>query len=437
MVACASRQEIGPAARGRGYNPNRFTGRSESLRPTTLTDVRPSRPAHHAQPRCVECTNAASLRNADGYSHSGPAEQALKMAEEFFADAPPSLTPVSFDASRLEASTDSDLDQLPFGVIALDARGIVLRYNLFESRLARLDSNQVLGRSFFQEVAPCTRSADFEGRFKRFVATGTRVPERFEYLFDFKFGAQAVVVELVRPSDLDRYYLLINRTHFGEPRPDGIPAPIQSELAPDEASAGVRRDATERRVVQLPSLFFAGLKATCERLAPQTWPIFCHDWGVEWGRRAAIDLETHHLETDGALRDLSMNRVAEVMDAWFREQGLGRLSFDFAFSTKGCLVVELERSVIAEAVARPARPPGSPNPTAACSLIAGCLSALLSHVGGRRLSACEYECCSSGSAQCSFMVVAHARAELLETLVEGGLRDARALAERLSPTARG
>jgi len=241
----------------------------------------------------------------------------------------------------------------------------------------------------------------------------------------------------VRPSDLDRYYLLINRTQFSEPRPNGIPAPLQSELAPGEALAGVQRDAVERRVVQLPSVFFAGLKATCDRLAPQTWPIFCYDWGVEWGRRAAIDLETHHLEADGAaLRDLSMRRVAEVIDAWFREQGLGRLSFDFSLSNKGCLVVELKRSVIAEAVGRPAATPGSAAPTTACSLIAGCLSALLSHVGGRRLAACEYECCSSAS-QCSFMIVAHARGELLDTLCEGGLRDARALAERLSSSALG
>jgi len=359
------------------------------------------------------------------------------MPREFFDDAPPSLAPPSFEVSRLEASTDGDLDQLPFGIIALDAEGIVLRYNLFESRLARLDRNQVLGRSFFQEVAPCTRSADFEGRFRRFVANGSRAPERFEYLFDFKFGAQAVTVELVRPSDLDRYYLLINRTQFGEPRSNGIPAPLQSELAPGEALMGVQRDAAERRIVQLPSLFFAGLKATCDRLAPQTWPIFCYDWGVEWGRRAAIDLETHHLEADGAaLRELSMRRLAEVIDAWCREQGLGKLCFDFSYSNKGCLVVALERSVIAEAVGRLSAVPGSTAPTAACSLIAGCLSALLSHVGGHRLSACEYECCSSAS-QCSFMLVPHARGALLETLVEGGLRDARALAERLSSSARG
>lgn len=350
------------------------------------------------------------------------------MADEFFSEVTASTG--SYDTTKLDELRDADLDQLGFGVIALDAEGTVLRYNQYESRLARLDRNQVLGRSFFEEVAPCTKTADFEGRFRRFVAGGATRSERFDYIFDFKFGAQNVTVELVRPSALERYYLLINRTRVSAPRAGGKPAPLQAELAPDESSLGIQRDALEQRRLSLPNVFFSGLRATCDRLAPQTWPLFCHDWGLEWGRRAAIDLEAQVFQSDGkSLGDLSMRRVASVLDDWFKEQGLGSSSLDFSLSKDGCLVVELQRSALAESASgRAAGEAGE-----RCALIAGCLAAILSHVGGRRLTAREVRCGVGRPALCSFLIVAHARKAQLDTLLDAGERDIHTLAERLSP----
>ena len=89
----------------------------------------------------------------------------LEIAETF---SPPS----SFNAASVDDRTDAELDALPFGVIALDRDGFVLRYNLYESRLARLDRNQVVGRNFFDEIAPCTRNEAFQGRFRALVADG-------------------------------------------------------------------------------------------------------------------------------------------------------------------------------------------------------------------------------------------------------------------------
>lgn len=347
----------------------------------------------------------------------------MVMSDDFFLE--PAVSTGSIEAYRLDHCTDAELDKLAYGVIALDAEGIVLRYNQYESRLARLDRNQVLGQSFFRDVAPCTQSAEFEGRFNEYVQGGSRSPIRFPYLFDFRFGAQQVMVELVRPSDLDRYYLLINRTEFRPARVDGIPAPLQAELAPGEGRLGVRRGGGERRMVEVSSLFFAGLKATCSRLAPQTWPTFCYEWGVEWGRRAAIDLEAHHLEAEEkGLRELPMRRVAELLDAWFLAQGLGHLTLDFGFSKDGCLLLELQRSALAEAAARPVRPEPGEAPRA-CSLLAGCLSALLGHVGNRRLVVREIGCSAGGQPLCSFVAVAPSRAQPLdEMLATGGTKSA-------------
>ena len=64
------------------------------------------------------------------------------MPSEIFSAAP-ELSSNSFDTSKLDELRDADLDALGFGVIALDAHGTVLRYNQYESRLARLDRNQL------------------------------------------------------------------------------------------------------------------------------------------------------------------------------------------------------------------------------------------------------------------------------------------------------
>ena len=55
---------------------------------------------------------------------------------------------------------------------------------------------------------------------------------RFDFLFDFKFGAQEVSVEMLRAPDAERFYLFVNRLSFGPAR-EGI---ARSALAP-------RRDA--------------------------------------------------------------------------------------------------------------------------------------------------------------------------------------------------
>ncbi len=93
-----------------------------------------------------------------------------------------------------------------------------------------------------------------------------------------------MVVELVRAAVAPRWYLLINRTSVTPPRPSfpvELLATEQRDLAPDEAARGVIRDELERRVVDAPAPFFAALRATCDRLAPETWQLFATEWGVQ------------------------------------------------------------------------------------------------------------------------------------------------------------
>lgn len=336
---------------------------------------------------------------------------------------PESSAPSSVDPRSIDDRTDAELDALPFGVIGLDEEGTILRYNLYESRFARLDRNQVLGRNFFGEVAHCTRTDAFEGRFRAFVASGVgREVERFDFVFDFDFGAQEVLVEILR-SAASRYYLLINRKRVSGPRRD-VPqetlAAAQRDLAPDEQRRGVRRDELERRFIDVPAPFFAALRATCDRLAPETWQLFAGEWGLAWGRRAAVDLEATAIERGApSLRELPMREAARLVSAYFAERGWGSPVFDFGAVAEGVLVVEIERSALAEAAPRGRQPEGAP-PDRACHMVAGCLAGILSSIAGRRLAAREVACAAGGAPRCSIIVVGHERRAATDAALRQG-----------------
>ena len=313
-----------------------------------------------------------------------------------------------FDPVKADESTDEELDQLPFGVIALDSQGKILRYNLAEARFARLDRQQVLARNFFHEVAPCTQKPEFEGRFRKFVQPGNRAPtERFEYLFDFKFGAQMVEVELVRAPST-RIYLLINRRQFLPVRVDAFrPAPLQNELAPGEAQRGVARDQSQQRTVQISPSFFSSMRRTWDKVAPKGWPLFCGEWGDRWGRVAVVDLETEALEKlDRTLRELPMKTVIELVAAYLARQGWGQLTADFGAARQGAFVLTLERSALAESVGFSEDP--------RCHLFSGFFRAVFCHLANKLLVVREVSCAAQGHPSCAFVVAGASRKAALE-----------------------
>ncbi len=335
-----------------------------------------------------------------------------------------SPTPIPFDPASIDLRTDAEIDALPFGVIALDTRGIVLRYNLYESRLARLDRNQVLGRDFFQDVARCARHEAFEGRFRRLAGGPPGAPsERFDYRFDFAFGAQDVSVEIMR-VDAHRVYLFINRSRLLPPRgsfPREDLGAAQAALAPDEAALGVRRDAVERRVIEVEWSMFSALRATCDRLAPDTWTLFSTEWGVAWGRRLAVDLESAALEQHGmSLGEVPMSDFAALLSGHLRERGWGHVAIDFGEAARGLLAIRVERSALAESARPSNRSTGAS--TFACPLLAGCLGAALTHVANRRIVVREVCCAACGAERCEMLAVAAPRRAALDAAVSSGKR---------------
>jgi len=118
-------------------------------------------------------------------------------------------------ASRADLATKADdlstaeLDQLPFGMIQLDARGRILKFNAVESRLASLDQQQQIGKHFFTEVAPCTKVQAFYGRFKEGVLQ-EHLDTTFSFHFAFKQNPRDVTVRLFYSKRTQSVWVMVS-----------------------------------------------------------------------------------------------------------------------------------------------------------------------------------------------------------------------------------
>lgn len=99
------------------------------------------------------------------------------------------------DVEYLLRLSPEQADALPYGLITLDASGIVTGYNARESRFSGLASSRVIGRHFFLEVAPCTRVRAFAGLYRQMVQTGS--PDVAHFDFVFRFGCREEQVSIL------------------------------------------------------------------------------------------------------------------------------------------------------------------------------------------------------------------------------------------------
>lgn len=109
---------------------------------------------------------------------------------------------------RIETLGASELDALPFGIIQLDEQGIIQRYNTYEANLAKVRPEDVIGRHFFREVAPCTDVQEFHGRFLEGVAN-RQLDVKFRYHFPFKNGPRDVLVTLFYSGATRSVFVLV------------------------------------------------------------------------------------------------------------------------------------------------------------------------------------------------------------------------------------
>jgi photoactive yellow protein len=111
-------------------------------------------------------------------------------------------------SSVIDSMTETELDQLPHGAIQLSTDGRVLKFNAYESNLSSLKKENVIGKNFFKQVAPCTDVQEFYGKFRAGVSE-KNLHINFRYHFAFKQNPRDVTVTLFYSPTTDTVWVFV------------------------------------------------------------------------------------------------------------------------------------------------------------------------------------------------------------------------------------
>ena len=101
-------------------------------------------------------------------------------------------------------------DDVAFGAIQLDENGTIIKYNAAEGDITGRDPEAVVGKNFFTDVAPCTNSKEFKGKFDEGVKNGD-LNTMFEYTFDYEMKPTKVKVHMKKALTGDTYWVFVKR----------------------------------------------------------------------------------------------------------------------------------------------------------------------------------------------------------------------------------
>ena len=110
----------------------------------------------------------------------------------------------------LQQLSDADLDMLEFGVIGIDASDVVRRYSAFESRMAGLSPQRVLGHPLFTVVAPCMNNFMVAQRFVDAATAALPLDVTIDYVLTLRMRPVKVKLRLLAaPGEGMRYVLVL------------------------------------------------------------------------------------------------------------------------------------------------------------------------------------------------------------------------------------
>lgn len=112
------------------------------------------------------------------------------------------------DTKLIESVSQEEFDALHFGAIKVDRDGKILKYNLYEGRLAGRDPQEVIGRNFFTDVARCTNVQEFAGLFRAGVETGNLMAT-FPYRFIFPDKSVNVEITMLSSQDGETAWIFV------------------------------------------------------------------------------------------------------------------------------------------------------------------------------------------------------------------------------------
>jgi photoactive yellow protein len=108
---------------------------------------------------------------------------------------------------ELQTMRADDRDHLPFGVVGLDAAGIVKIYNETEARMAGLDATRILGAKFFDVVAQCMNNYLVAQRFEDEPELDATIP----FVLTLRMRPTPVRLRLLASKSAPLRFILIAR----------------------------------------------------------------------------------------------------------------------------------------------------------------------------------------------------------------------------------
>jgi photoactive yellow protein len=112
--------------------------------------------------------------------------------------------------NKIARMNEGEVDDLSFGAILLDRNGTILRYNSAEGEITGREPKDVIGKNFFDDVAPCTKSPEFHGRFLQGVESES-LNVLFEYNFDYQMVPTRVRVHMKSSITDDNFWVFVKR----------------------------------------------------------------------------------------------------------------------------------------------------------------------------------------------------------------------------------
>ncbi len=140
-------------------------------------------------------------------------------------------------AELLPRIPEDQRNALPFGLVKMDTQGVILEYNMAEGELTGVDPKWAIGKNFFDEVAICTKTATFYGRFVEGINKGF-LNTVFDYTFDHRsVGVRVKVHMVMMPDHLGRKNVLLMVKRMDKPVVLEAIKPYTGEASPAVAAA--------------------------------------------------------------------------------------------------------------------------------------------------------------------------------------------------------
>ena len=116
----------------------------------------------------------------------------------------------SQDLDNILSREPNRAEYLAFGAVLLDRQGKIVKYNKAEGLIASRDPAEMIGKDFFNEVAPCAKGKRFHGEFLNFHRTG-QVNVMFDYKFAYKGADVGVKIHLKAQPDGQHCWMFVKR----------------------------------------------------------------------------------------------------------------------------------------------------------------------------------------------------------------------------------